>query len=58
MTNREWLESLSDKELAEKINRTLLNCREMCMGCCPFYCIRSIMDWLQSEHKDDIKKEN
>lgn len=53
MTNRQWLESLSDKELADNIY-----CQRDEYGkskCCPKYvlCGDCMLDWLQAEHKEE-----
>ncbi len=51
MTNREWLESLSDEELAEK----LYDCSECifdgsCIG--EYYCEDGHLKWLRAEHEE------
>lgn len=58
MTNREWLESLSDEELAHFIdNAHSDNCyacafqSDTCAGI--YDCLNGIKYWLQSEHKDE-----
>lgn len=61
MTNREWLESLSDNELAEILNNE--PCGKRCFvtkayGNClarimTNSCNKQIVRWLQSEHKDE-----
>ena len=52
MTNREWLESLSDEELANNIY-CLINGPDLLI-CCPKYdeCNDCKLAWLQAEHKD------
>ena len=62
MTNREWLESLSDEELAEffltienSIDEGFI-CPSCAYGggqypCMPADCICGYTDWLQAEHK-------
>lgn len=56
MTNREWLESLSDEELAKFIENAH---RDNCYACdfrsniCAGDCLEGIQHWLQSEHDDE-----
>ena len=54
MTNREWLESLSDEELANKTWRPCWTCiyKEKCNNCCT----NGRIKWLQAEHKDADKQ--
>ena len=53
MTNREWLENLSDEELAET-----LDCCTVCVYgnvrfCSENICSKGITQWLRQEHKDN-----
>lgn len=58
MTNREWLESLSDEELAKELDK---DCKHFCKRfeaktkCYKSYedCVKGHLEWLQAEHKDD-----
>lgn len=52
MTNREWLESLSDEEFATAINNIheCDNCENF-WECDRAYCDKKIVDWLRAEHK-------
>ena len=61
MTNRQWLESLSDEELATFLEnlysykeKNICHCK---YGggrypCKPMDCVCGYMDWLQAEHKE------
>ena len=53
MTNREWLESLSDEELAK-----MIVCHDYDRDSydCPYDCINCKLAWLQAEHKDANKQ--
>lgn len=65
MTNREWLSTLSDEQLAERIVRD--NCCESCFNynglqCCGSYpyadCMEGILKWLKQDiqnAKQDIR---
>lgn len=59
MTNREWLESLSDKELAKSLG--YVNCDMYCVyyndsdKCRHNSCEAGITEWLQEEHKEPKK---
>ena len=62
MTNREWLESLSDEELAKflikrkvcticayhKLYRSVCNSKTILR----LNCSKGVIEWLQTEHKD------
>lgn len=58
MTNREWLESLSDRELAQFMDETFDNRCSVCTknedmdgGCRGIVdCVVGIKKWLQAEH--------
>ncbi len=56
MTNREWLESLSDEELSRQLlERKCTHC--ICEGPGGIACINTTCDiatqkWLQAEHED------
>lgn len=50
MTNREWLESLTDKELADYLD---LNCADM--DCYGESCSECYIHWLRSKHKEENK---
>ena len=55
MTNREWLENLSDEELAETLNFCAV-CA-MCAYrnvrfCSENICSKGITQWLREEHKE------
>lgn len=57
MTNREWLESLSDEEVARCMKHSCLYCIfHVGLGVCtasPGYsCQNGIALWLQKEHKE------
>ena len=56
MTNREWLESLSDEELAKQIlERKCTHCVCRAAGaeaCINTTCDIAIANWLQAEHKE------
>ena len=60
MTNREWLESLSDEELANYI--CYVNCEKYCAyynnidKCSHNSCKAGITEWLQQEHKEPTKE--
>lgn len=62
MTNREWLESLSDIEFAEMI--AFENCEKTCAyygehngdKCRHNSCEAGITEWLQEEHKEPTKE--
>ena len=57
MTNREWLESLSDEELAKELDK---DCKHFCkrfdaqVKCFKSYeeCVKGRLEWLQAEHKE------
>ena len=51
MTNREWLESLSDEELAKRMTGCV-KCSfcDVCHG--DYNCDVGHLKWLQTEHKD------
>lgn len=55
MTNREWLESLSDEELADVISDT---CGGYCIRKhgCDINCREGVTTWLQAEHKEPKKE--
>ena len=63
MTNREWLESLSDEELVDEITGVVCHrCiykQESEMPKCvivnydSYVCKRGVKYWLKAEHKDD-----
>lgn len=55
MTNREWLESLSDEELLKII---YIYCVAMKGGECPggLSCKECQLKWLQAEHKEGLEK--
>ena len=60
MTNREWLESLSDEEFAEVLNDSY--CEAMERFCCGVWCTNicfeynskdeQTADWLKMEHEE------
>lgn len=54
MTNREWLENLSD----ERLTKLLMGaCDNYCIGCnCEYDCVKGITTWLQQEHKEPKKE--
>lgn len=54
MTNREWIESLSD----ERLTKLLMGaCDNYCAGCnCEYDCVKGITTWLQQEHKEPKKE--
>lgn len=64
MTNREWLESLSDEELAIELNNWLCihcvyntkgnvaNC-SFANGCDEIFCVGGATRWLCAEHKGE-----
>ena len=60
MTNREWLESLSDEEFAKYI--CYVNCEKYCAyynnidECRHNSCKAGITEWLQEEHKEPTKE--
>ena len=57
MTNREWLESLSDEELAKWFDDNLVSCTpciyrsEKCNG--NFDCANGHKKWLQTKHEKE-----
>lgn len=61
MTNREWLESLSDEELASAIEK-IMRCdpiKDGCVGCLLIdydYCLcdskETLTDWLKAERSE------
>lgn len=56
MTNREWLESLSDEELAKWIEGNFIGCavcmQKECDGA-SVECIEGYKKFLQAEHKEE-----
>ena len=62
MTNREWLESLSDEEFEMVLSNYACEPCDYCIlekyTCRGMTCKQAGLKWLQSEHKEDIKKEN
>lgn len=65
MTNREWLESLSDEKLAVLmaesgcLDVTSSLCNGYCAytkDCCQCNCTEGIIAWLQSEHEEPKKE--
>lgn len=56
MTNREWLNSLSDEALADLLNDCGCDC---CVGTrlnCYGNCRNGFVEWLKKEHEDDKNK--
>lgn len=58
MTNREWLRSLTDNELAEIFYDNDLGgicniCAYDCIECRELECHDGVVEWLQKEHKYD-----
>lgn len=61
MTNREWLESLSDEDFADTISET---CEKVCTyynkhsleTCTRYNCMTGIAEWLRAEHKQPKKE--
>ena len=52
MTNREWLENLSDEELAETLDFcTVCSYRDV-RFCNNNICSKGITQWLREEHKE------
>ena len=67
MTNREWLESLSNDDLARQFIKATSDCRRICsasvystcgISTVGYTCTDGMAMWLNEEHKEDIKKEN
>ena len=62
MTNREWLESLSDEELARQLlEKKCTRC--ICKVTAGNYCVNTTCDvatqkWLQAEHKAEADNGN
>lgn len=55
MTNREWLESLSDEELAETLYSCTVCARKNTRFCCDNIektCSKGVQEWLKQEHKE------
>lgn len=55
MTNRQWLESLSDEEFAKNITKHLKCSSCPLKGCSATFeneCFCIIVNWLQAEHKE------
>lgn len=55
MTNREWLENLSDEELAETLDFCTVCARKNTRFCCDNIektCSKGVQEWLQQEHKE------
>lgn len=61
MTNREWLQTLSDEELTERLNEAYCESMErICFGTCHFQCYKYNKNelttvWLKQEHKEETK---
>lgn len=56
MTNREWLESLPDSEMAKIIAKGCATCvyeDTYCGGSIERTCCKGTTEWLQQEHKDN-----
>ena len=56
MTNREWLESLPDSEMANIIAKSCATCvyeNTYCGGSIKRTCCKGTTEWLQQEHKDN-----
>lgn len=54
MTNREWLEGLSDEGLTKLLMGA---CGNYCIGCnCAHNCRVGVTTWLQQEHKESKKE--
>lgn len=56
MTNREWLESLPDSEMAKIIAKSCATCvyeDTYCGGTIERTCCNGTTEWLQQEHKDN-----
>nr|DAG78405.1 MAG TPA: hypothetical protein [Caudoviricetes sp.] len=53
MTNREWLETLTDKELLKYLNSWCFNIKGDAK--CPerLNCEKCQLNWLKQEHKED-----
>jgi hypothetical protein len=52
MTNREWLNSLSDEALADLLEEPNCVCC-VCYGkCCGESCRDGLIEWLKKEHED------
>lgn len=59
MTNREWLESLSDEELAETLDSCTVCARKNTRFCCDNIektCSKGVQEWLQQEHNTRREK--
>lgn len=53
MTNREWLENLSDEELAETLDFCAVCAYRDVRFCNNNICSKGITQWLREEHKEN-----
>lgn len=59
MTNRKWLESLSDEDFLKECN-TIYSCAHCiysgvsCLNA-PYTCEQAHVKWLKEEHKEDVE---
>lgn len=53
MTNREWLRTLTDEQLAEFLEFGCNACTEKLSKHCSDNCIENRKDWLSKKHKED-----
>jgi len=53
MTNREWLRTLTDEQLAEFLEFGCNACAEKLSKHCSDNCIENRKDWLSKKHKED-----
>lgn len=54
MTNRQWLESLSDENFINNTSFACLNCiyADVCMSDGMYDCYEGQIKWLQAEHEE------
>lgn len=59
MTNREWLQTLTDEQLAEQLDNAYCESMErICFGTCDYQCYKYNKNelttvWLNAEHKEN-----
>lgn len=56
MTNREWIESLSDERIARLLGIEPCDNYCTCANGCNDECVEGIIEWLQSEHEEPKKE--
>lgn len=52
MTNREWLATLTDEELAGHLEFSCNSCVYEPDSCLCGDCVGGVLEWLKSEHED------